>query len=115
MAMCTRSSVVNISRICPYHVGLVIGAVLEVMVMPDSLSSIFVQRNSPSMLMGVRRLIRGVFHASHANAATNGIEVWNDLDIGHHASVFVVEDVAVDDELSDVTVVVRAHQHLVVV
>ncbi|MNF41353.1 hypothetical protein D3C84_223770 [compost metagenome] len=69
----------------------------------------------PINVDGGRRLIRGVFHAGHANAAANGIEVWNDLDIGHHAAVFVVEDVAVDDELADVTVVVRAHQHLVIV
>ena len=54
-------------------------------------------------------------HSSHPESPAGSTDVRDDLDIQHHAAVFVIQDVAVNNKLADITVVVRADMHLVVV
>ena len=48
-------------------------------------------------------------HAYHAKPSIGSVEIRYDLDVYHHVAVFVVEDMAMDDELADVVVIMRAY------
>src|SRR6185437_16829802 len=69
----------------------------------------------PGCLLLRRCRRRRVFHRRHAQSTAGCVETGHDNDIEHHAGVLVVEDVAVDDELADISVVPCPDMHLVII
>src|SRR5260370_31763046 len=56
-----------------------------------------------------------VLHPRHSEPPSRCTQIGHDLNIEHHAGVFVIKNVTVDDELTDVPVIGSSNKNAIIV